>query len=115
MTSGSLLAFAAALFCGALAVAAPLRNRHSLASWCFFAGMATLALESLFGGLSLLTPQAEEVAYWQSLVLVAKAFLPGFWLAFSLTYSRGNYLEFLNRWRLFLATAFLVPIGVALG
>ena len=77
--------------------------------------MATLALESLFGGLSLLTPQAEEVAYWQSLVLVAKAFLPGFWLAFSLTYSRGNYLEFLNRWRLFLATAFLAPIGVALG
>ncbi|HEY5742014.1 MAG TPA: XrtA/PEP-CTERM system histidine kinase PrsK [Terrimicrobiaceae bacterium] len=114
MSPGSLLAFSAALFCGVLAFAAPLRNRHSPASWWFFAGMATLALESLFGGLSLLTPQAEKVAYWQSFVLVAKSFLPGFWLAFSLTYSRGNSSEFLKKWRLFLATAFLLPIGVAL-
>lgn len=114
MNSGSLLAFSAALFSGALAFAAPFRKRYSLASWCFFAGMATLALESFFGGMSLLTPRAEDVAYWQSFVVVTKSFLPGFWLAFSLTYSRGNYLEFLTKWRLFLAAAFLLPIGVAL-
>ena len=53
MTSSSLLAFSAALFSGVLAVAAPFRKRHSLASWLFFAGMATLALESFFGGMSL--------------------------------------------------------------
>jgi hypothetical protein len=49
-TSSSLLAFSAALFSGVLAVAAPFRKRHSLASWLFFAGMMTLAIESFFGG-----------------------------------------------------------------
>jgi hypothetical protein len=48
-------------------------------------------------------------------VLVTKSFLPGFWLAFSLTYSRGNYLKFLATWKYFLAAAFLFPIGIALG
>ena len=43
------------------------------------------------------------------------SFLPGFWLAFSLTYSRGNYREFLAKWRIVLVAAFLLPIGVALG
>ena len=62
----------------------------------------------------MLTSHAEEVAYWQSFVVMTKSFLPGFWLAFSLTYSRGNYLEFLTKWRLFLAAAFTLPIGVAL-
>jgi hypothetical protein len=112
--SSSLLAFSAALFSGVLAVAAPFRKRHSLASWLFFAGMATLALESFFSGMSFRTLHAEDVAYWLSFVILTKSFLPGFWLAFSLIYSRGNYLEFLTRWRLFLAAAFLLPIGVAL-
>jgi putative PEP-CTERM system histidine kinase len=115
VTSSSLLAFAAAFFSGALALAAPLRKPRSLASWCFLAGMGTLALESAFGGMSLLARHAEEAAYWQSFVLVAKSFLPGFWLAFSLVYSRGNYPEFLARWRIFLAAALLFPIGIALG
>ena len=77
--------------------------------------MATLALESFFRGMSLRTPQADNVAYWQTLVVLAKSFLPGFWLGFSLIYSRGNYFEFLSKWRLFLVAAFVIPVGVALG
>jgi putative PEP-CTERM system histidine kinase len=115
VTSSSLLAFSAALFSGALAIAAPFRKRYSLATWLFFAGMATLALESFFAGMSLRTLHAEDVAYWQSFVIMTKSFLPGFWLAFSLTYSRGNFLEFLGKWRLFLAAAFLVPVAAAFG
>ena len=57
----------------------------------------------------------DKVAYWQSLVLVAKSFQPGFWLTFSLVYSRGNYAEFLRTWKYFLATAFLLPVGIAIG
>ena len=114
MTSSSLLAFSAALFSGALAVGALFWKRSSLASWLFFAGMTTLALESFFAGMGFLTPDAREVAVWQSFLVVTRSFLPGFWLAFSLTYSRGNYLEFLAKWRLFLGAAFLLPIGVAL-
>ena len=115
MTSTSWLAFAAAFFSGAMAVATLFRQPASLARWCFFAGMATLALESAFAGISLQTPVPERVAHWQSLALTAMSFLPGFWLAFSLTYSRGNYREFLAKWRIVLAAAFLLPIGVALG
>ena len=114
MTSDSLLAFAAALFSGVLAILAPIRNRSSLASWCFFAGMATLAIESALGGLSLSVNQPEKVAYWQSLVLVAKSFSPGFWLIFSLVYSRGNYLEFVKTWKYFLVAAFVIPIGIVM-
>ena len=114
MTSDSLLAFAAALFSGVLAILAPIRNRDSLASWCFFAGMATLAIESALGGLSLSVNQPEKVAYWQSLVLVAKSFSPGFWLIFSLVYSRGNYLEFVKTWKYFLVAAFVIPIGIVI-
>ena len=115
MTSASWIAFAAAFFSGAMAVATLFRQPASLARWCFFAGMATLALESAFAGVSLQTPVPERVAHWQSLALTAMSFLPGFWLAFSLTYSRGNYREFLAKWRIVLAAAFLLPIGVALG
>ena len=103
------------LFSGALAVAALLNGRRSLARWCFFAGMVTLAAESALGGISLAESQPEKVAYWESLVLVTRALLPGFWLTFSLVYSRGNYREFLATWGYFLAAAFLVPIGIALG
>jgi putative PEP-CTERM system histidine kinase len=104
-----------ALFSGALALAALLRKRRSFASWCFFAGMGTLAIESALEGMSLQASQPEKVAYWQSLVLVTRSFLPGFWLTFSLVYSRGNYREFLTTWRFFLAAAVVIPIGISLG
>ena len=73
--------------------------------------MTTLAVDSSFGAMSLKALHPDRVAYWQSLALLAKAFWPGFWLAFSLSYSRGNYLHFLATWKYFLAVAFLVPIG----
>ena len=77
--------------------------------------MGTLAVDSAFGAMSLKALHPDRVAYWQSLALLAKAFWPGFWLAFSLSYSRGNYLHFLATWKYFLAVAFLVPIGLAFG
>ena len=77
--------------------------------------MMTLAFESFFGGMSLRTPHPEDVAHWQSLVIMTKSFLPGCWLAFSVTYSRGNFLEFLSKWQFFLAAAFIVPIVAAFG
>jgi putative PEP-CTERM system histidine kinase len=114
VTSSSLLAFAAALVSSALGVAALFGTGRTFARWCFFAGMATLAAESVFAGVSLQASQPEKVAYWQSMVLLARSFLPGFWLAFSVTYSRGNYLKFLAQWKFIVAAAFLLPIGTLL-
>jgi putative PEP-CTERM system histidine kinase len=71
-------------------------------------------LESIFIGLSW---QAEAVSiprmvYWQQCKLWTNALLPGVWLFFSLSYSRGNYREFLSRWKYVLLAAFIVPLGL---
>ncbi len=87
----SLLPFAAALLSLLLAIASVLRKRPSLATWCFFAGMLVLGLDSLCTGLSLRATSLPDVLRWLTWGLVAKAFLPAAWLGFSLTYSRGDY------------------------
>ena len=69
--------------------------------------MATLAIESLLAGVSLNAGTLNGALHWQRLVFIAKSLLPGFWLWFSLAYSRGNYREFLTKWRLVLAIAFV--------
>ena len=112
MNIADILAFAGALFSGALALIVGWRERGSVAHRSFAAGMAVLAVESIFNGLSLNTTSVEEMVYWQNWGLVSLSFLPGIWLLFSLTYGRGNYREFLNRWRFFLALAFLLPVGL---
>ena len=114
MNSNSLVAFAAAVFSATLALAVVVRRRRSVARWCFCAGMITFAIEAAFDGLSFNGLRAEEVGFWQNLGLFARSFGPGVWLLFSLTYSRGNYREFLIRWRPILVAAFLLPVVVAL-
>ena len=115
MTSNSLLAFSAAFFSGALALVAVFLGQRSVAGWSFFAGMALISVENVLGGMSMETLTPEKVANWQTLLLVAKSFLPGTWLAFSLTYSRGNYREFLTKWRFALAAAFVLPVALSIG
>ena len=114
MTAAALLAFFSAAFAALLAVAVLWHERRSLAHWSFSAGMAVLAAESLFSGLAANSVLLETVAYWQGYTFLAMAFLPGFWLFFSLTYARGNYREFLARWPLAVAAAFIAPVVLAL-
>ena len=114
MSPNSVLALAAATFSVALAVAAACRRRRSLATWCFSAGMLTFALESLFGAIWHDALLPEKAAFWETLTLITKSFLPGIWLCFSLTYSRGNSGGFPVRSRFLVLAAFLVPVGVSL-
>jgi putative PEP-CTERM system histidine kinase len=115
MTSSSLVAFSAAFFSAGLALAVFLRKRDSVASWCFIVGMLILSVESVLAGISMQALLPEEVGYWQTFNLIARSFLPGIWLCFSLTYSRGGYRESLTSWRFVLLAAFLVPVGLSLG
>jgi putative PEP-CTERM system histidine kinase len=115
MTAFSFLPFAAAIFSLLLAVASLLQKKRSPATWSFFAGMAVLGIDSLFTGLSLRTTQLSDVLRWLTRGLIAKSFLPITWLCFSLTYSRGGYGESLARWRIPLAIAALLPVGLSLG
>ncbi len=114
MSVNSALALAAAIFCTALATAAACRRRRSLATWCFSAGMLAFALESLFGALWHDAVLPEKAVFFGALTVLAKSFLPVFWLCFSLTYSRGNARELPVRSRLLILAALLIPVGVSI-
>ncbi len=108
-----LLTFSAALISGGLALTSLLGQRRTATKWGFFAGMTALAAQSVFDGLSLAADDPLDAARWQTLALGAKSCLPVAWIYFSLVYSRGNYREFLRRWRLSLLAAALLPVGWA--
>lgn len=114
MTTGAALNFASVFSAGLLALTIFTRQFRSFPRWAFSAGMVALAAESLFAGLAARAAPLEAVARWQNLAFVAMAFLPGLWLLFSLTYARGNSGEFLSRWSVVVACAFIVPLTLAL-
>lgn len=112
--AAAILAFVGAFLGCALALAVLWQGRRSPAHWAFGAGMLALAAESALACLSMMTDYRDEQFAWQTWKLVAMSFVPGPWLFFSITYGRGNYLEFLKRWRFFLITALVAPVGMAL-
>src|SRR6266568_3012330 len=111
----AIIAFIDALLCCGLAVAVLRLRPLSWSQWSFIGGMLTLGAESALNALSVRAGSPEDITYWQWLRLLASAFFPGFWLVFSLCYSRGNYQEFLRRWRATWIGAFVIPVGIALG
>jgi putative PEP-CTERM system histidine kinase len=113
--SESTLAYIAAGFSAALAVAAILRNRRSGAAWWFGVGMIGLALDSVLTGICLSAIDLEELALWQEWALILKAFLVAIWLGFAVTYSRGDATESFRRWRILIVVACLLPIAAWLG
>ena len=113
MTYHSILSYAAALSSAALAIAVIFRKRQSIAAWFFCAGMMTLSVESVLSAISSTEFEADRIMRWQILQLQVKSLLPGFWLCFSLSFSRGNYAEVLRRFRWLLGAAFVLPVLVA--
>ncbi len=110
MDINALIGFTGAALCLGLAVATLWLRRRSF-RWLFFAlGMLLLAADAVLGSLTLSALSAEAVLAWQKLELTVLAFLPGTWLVFSLCYARGNYREFLARWRAMLVLAYAIPI-----
>jgi putative PEP-CTERM system histidine kinase len=113
MNLSTILALTAAIFSFAFAAAALWRKRRSLSTWCFSVGMSVFALESLFGAMWREAVNPESAAFWGTLTLVTKSFVPGVWVCFSLTYSRGNSRTLPARtWFLVLA-ALLIPIWMS--
>src|SRR5215471_4562418 len=76
--------------------------------------MSVFAFESLFGSMWRQAVDPESAAFWGTLTLVTKSFVPGVWVCFSLTYSRGSARTLpVRTWFLVLA-ALLIPIGMSL-
>lgn len=115
MTPLSLLHFAAAISALLLAFASLLTRKSTLATRCFFAGMLALSIDSAFTGFSLCSTDFLDRSASLSVGLIVKSFIPAAWLLFSQTYSRGDSRESLARWRIPLAIAALLPIGLSLG
>jgi len=111
----TIVAFAGPALCILLALAISFRRGQSLARRCFAAGMVLLGAETAFAAASLEAGTAQDVRFWQTLTLLAKSLLPGVWLCFSLTYSRGNYRDFLRNWRFAIIAAFVLPLSLFAG
>ncbi|MEP6662517.1 MAG: XrtA/PEP-CTERM system histidine kinase PrsK [Verrucomicrobiota bacterium] len=109
MTLEVLLGFISAAMAGSLVLANLFLRPRKVADWAFLLGMATLAAESIFGVFTLDASSTGRLVFWQNWRLVGMSFLPGIWLLFSLTYGRGNYKEFLQKWKFPLTAAFLLP------
>ncbi|MDB6092983.1 MAG: zraS 6 [Verrucomicrobia bacterium] len=112
MNFSALVPFVAALCAGMLAILVALRAKRSIADWALAAGLATLAVESLFTGWTASAPLYGEIMRWQTGKLAALSLVPGFWLLFSLTYARGNAHDFVSRWRTILLFAFTLPVAL---
>ena len=116
MNTAANLAFVSAIFSGVVAFAVMWNERRSAVHLAFVAGMVLLALDSIFGACSWQATAAswDEVEDWQRCKLWTDGLLPGVWLLFAVTYGRGNYREFLNRWKFLLLAAFVLPLGLVL-
>jgi len=115
MSLTSLLPFASAVGASAMALGVLARRRRLAADWAFAAAMFALAAAQACAGLAARGPLglAARVG-WEQGRLTALAFLPGFWLLFSLGYARGEARAFLAKGRILLGAAFLLPLTVAL-
>jgi putative PEP-CTERM system histidine kinase len=115
VTAFSLLPFIAATFSVLLAFVSVLRKKPSLATWCFFAGMLAIALDSAITGLSLRFANADNLISWLTAGFIVKSVVPVIWLGFSLTYSRGDYRESLRRWAIPIGLIGVLPVALSLG
>ena len=113
MNFSVLLAYAAAVVTAGLAVFVASRDPKNPVSRIFAAGMALLALEATLSALALQANTAGDFLLWYRAKTTTASLLPGLWLLFSLTYSRANYREFLNRWMPVVIAVFAVPTALA--
>ena len=114
MTVLAALPFVAAGLGLLLAIASLMRRLRSPATWCFASGMIVLGLDSVFTGHGLRSTQPSDIVQWMTRAFLVKSLVPAIWLAFSVTYSRGDFRGFLWRWRYPVAALALLPLVVAL-
>jgi putative PEP-CTERM system histidine kinase len=113
VTSFLLLPFLAAALSVVLAFAGILRKKPSLATWCFFAGMLALALDSAITGFTLRAADLREAVGWLTTGLVVETIIPATWLGFAVTYSRGDHRESLRRWRVPILLIGIIPVTLS--
>jgi putative PEP-CTERM system histidine kinase len=110
LNANSLILIASAVLSAGLAVIVLFRKGRSISRFCFCLGMLLFASESASSAMAFNSVSIEGVRFWQAIVVFLKACVPAVWLPFSLSYSRGNYGEYLRKWRAALIVACLLPL-----
>ena len=105
-------AFGLCLLIGLVAV---LLRPKAMVSWLFFAGMGLLAAERIMDLRAAGADSAEAYGQWLERAMWVNSILPGFWLAFSLMFARGDAAENVRRWMWILIVAFVVPAAASCG
>jgi putative PEP-CTERM system histidine kinase len=107
-------AFLGALCAAVISLTALLRARRSVSHWPLAAGMAILAVEGICSGFAAGASLPVEMIRLQRWRLLALSMLPGVWLIFGLTYARGNARTLLEKRRLSLMMACVLPAAIAI-
>lgn len=105
-----LLPAAAATLAVLVAIGSLARGRRTLPRWAFAAGLLLLAAECVFFAFDAQVRGSLAARQWRLVVL---SLVPGVWLLFSLTYSRGLALSQLGRRAALLAAAIVLPLAFA--
>jgi putative PEP-CTERM system histidine kinase len=109
----SILTLCSAVLCLGLVVLVLWREVKSVAGISFSAALFLLAVESICDALGLSAVDPAVFYNIERVRLLAASLLPGCWLLFTLTFSRGNAQEFLVRNRLLVGFFFALPIVLA--
>lgn len=107
-----IISLAAAVLALIAAGAVLFRVEGSVAGKLFAVGMLLFGGEALINFFSVRQLALNEELRWQELRYVPLSFLPATWMAFSLTFSRGNYRDYLRGRRNLLILFFLAPVLV---
>lgn len=110
MILDSIINFVAAGCAVALMLYVLIREPRSIVRTSFAAGLFILAVENVLAGLSSWALMPESMMFWQACRLVAVSCIPPVWILFSLVYARGNFAEFLDRWRVVLWAVWILPL-----
>jgi putative PEP-CTERM system histidine kinase len=97
-----------ALFAAGLAIFALVRHRGTPGHLCFAIGLLLLAAETFIAGIPQVSSSAANSFSLEIWKFLPKSLLPGFWLLFSLRYSRGESPT-PHATLLFVAAVFAVP------
>ena len=110
MDLNTFLSYLAAVCSAGMAVFILCRDPRSFVHWIFAGGLLVLAAEAGLTGVGFYEISYTEVTPWQRYALIPYGLSPGMWLLFSLSFGRGNYQEFLRRWKWVIVATFALPL-----
>lgn len=89
------------------------RDHRSPVHQIFAAGLALFAIQAFLTGVAYHASSPEAYLRWQGFQLIAASCLPSVWLAFSLSFTRTNYVEQMSRWKWVLLVSLFLPLTLS--